>query len=258
MEDLSKTAKHPVKGVRTTLRIIEALQDLNGAGVTELASQLDLPKSSVHNYLSTLVEEEYLIKRNREYHVGLRFLNLGSHAQHERQVYSIAKPEVEDLAESTGELVNLLVEEHGRGVYIYRSAGQQAVNVDAHIGHRVHLHNTALGKAILAFLPEVYVKDILDVRGMPQTTENTITNEQELIEELLEIRERGIAFDREERLPGLRCAAAPITTDKNRAIGAISISGPMSRMKPDRLETEIPEALSDARNVIELNSTYAK
>jgi DNA-binding IclR family transcriptional regulator len=253
MSDPSNRAKNPVKSTLTTFRIIEALKELDGARVTDLSEHLDLPKSSVHNYLSTLRQEEYVVKKGNDYYVGLRFLNIGTEARGRLSIYEIAKPEVRSLAEETGELSNLLVEEYGKGVYIDREVGEDAVRVDTGTGERVHLHNTGLGKAILAHLPEKRVEEILDRHGMPATTEHTITDRETLYEELAEVRESGFAFDREERLNGLRCVAAPILDDSDEVVGAVSVSGPTSRMSTERFRTEIPSLLRNAVNIIELN-----
>lgn len=254
---MNEPAKHPVKATQTTIRIVEALKELNGAGVTELATHLGLPKSSVHNYLSTLREEEFVVQDGDRYHVGLRFLGFGSFARYRSPIYEVGKPEIDGLAEETGELANLLVEEHGRGVYIYRQTGERAVNVDARIGHRVYLHNTALGKAILSQLPRSRVEAILERHGMPAETAQTVTDRDTLFEELAEIRERGVAFDDGERLSGLRCVAVPVVTDDGAVAGAISVAGPTSRMRGDRYESELPERLRDVANILQLNLTYA-
>lgn len=254
---MSPTARNPIKSTQTTFRILEALMELDGAGVTAVADHLDLPKSNVHNYLSTLEEEEYVVKRGTTFHVGIRFLELGAYARNRRDLYEIARPELDKIADEEGELVNLLVEEHGRGTYIYRVAGDDAVQVDAHVGTRVHLHCTALGKAILAHLPEERVDEIVTRHSLPEVTDDTITDRDELREALADVRERGIAFDREERVEGLRCAAAPIRSNTGRVLGALSISGPTTRIPDERLEEEIPSLLERATNVIELNITYS-
>ncbi|AEH38963.1 IclR family transcriptional regulator [Halopiger xanaduensis] len=254
---MSPKAANPIKSTKTTFRIIEALKELDGAGVTELAEHLDLPKSNVHNYLSTLEEEEYVVKEGTTFHVGIRFLELGAYARSRRDLYDIARPEMDKIAEKEGELVNLLVEEHGRGTYVYRVAGDDAVEVDAHVGTRVYLHCTALGKAILAHMPEERVEEIIDQHGLPKITENTITDREALYARLEQVRKQGVAFDREERLEGLCCAAAPIRSDSGRVLGALSISGPTTRVQGDRLEEEIPSLLEQATNVIELNITYS-
>jgi IclR family acetate operon transcriptional repressor len=107
---------------------------------------LDIPKSTIHNYLSTLVQEEYVVKDGSTYHVGIRFLEYGAYARVQLSIYEIATPEVDELAATTGELANLMVEEHGRGSYLHRARGDKAVQVEAYVGTRVPLHGTALGK----------------------------------------------------------------------------------------------------------------
>lgn len=254
---MTKQAKQPIKATETTFAIVNALKELDGAGVTELADHLDLPKSNVHNYLSTLHQEEYIVKNGTTYSVGIRFLELGAYARNRMDIYEIAKPEVEKLADGTGELANLLVEEHGRGSYLHRARGDQAVQVEAYTGTRVYLHSTALGKAILAHMPADRVDEIVETHGLPPSTERTLTTREALDSTLERIRERGYAVDDEERLKGLRCVAAPILSNDDRVLGAVSVSGPTNRMKGERFETEIPEKLLETVNVIELNVTYS-
>lgn len=256
MDEIRKPAKNPVQAARTTVRLVKTLRDLEGARVTEIADEIDLPKSSIHNYLSTLREEGYVVKDGPEYHVSLRFLEVGSLARKRHQIYETARPEVTDLAQETGELANLFVEENGLGVYLYRERGDNAVQVDSYTGQRVHLHNTGLGKALLAHLPPDRTEQILDEHGLPRTTENTITDRETLFEELADIRDRGVAFDDEERLAGLRCVAAPILDRNGTVKGAISVAGPSSRFQGQRFRSDLPERVLDATNIIELNITY--
>lgn len=255
--DENPIAKNPVKSTKTAFQIVQTLQDLDGARVTELADHLGKSKGSIHNHLQTLYELGYVTKEDSTYKIGLRFLEHGVYVRERQPLYEIAKPEMESLAEETGELVNLLVEEHGMGIYLYRASGDRAVNVDAKTGTQVHLHNTALGKAILAHLPDSRVEAILDRHGMPQTTDKTIGDRDALFDRLETVRDRGTAFDDEERLPGLQCLAVPILNQDDRAEGALSISVPTRRMQENPLEGELPTMLKDAANVIQLNVTYA-
>lgn len=245
-----------VKTARTTFRILEEIKDRDEATVTELTEEFSLSQSSIHNYLKTLEHDGYVVKEDNTYRVGLRLLDLGGHVRHQQQIFQSAKEEVTKLAQETGEMTNLLVEEHGRGIYLHRANGEQAVASDSYIGHRVHLHNTALGQAILAHLSRERVNEILNRHGLPKTTENTITDRQTLFDRLDRVREEGVAFDNEERLPGLRCVARPIINKDDEVEGAISVSGPTSRLQGDRYRSEIPGQLENAANVIELNINY--
>jgi IclR family acetate operon transcriptional repressor len=254
---MSKQARHAVKSVETAFKILDAIKQLDGAGVSELASHLDLPKSTVHNYLSTLVQEEHVVKDGSSYHIGIRSLEYGAYARSQIDIYDIATPEVDELAASTGELANLMVEEHGRGSYLHRARGENAVRVEAHVGTRVPLHGTALGKAIMAYLPSERVDEIIEQHGLTATTPSTITDREMLDDELAQIREGGVAFDDEERLTGLRCVAAPILSTNDRVLGAISVAGPSNRIRDDRFAEELPKQVLEAVNVIELNVTYS-
>lgn len=249
-------ARNPVGATETTFAIIEALDELDGCGVTDLADHLGMPKSTVHNYLSTLEQEEYIHKEGKSYQVGIKFLDLGASARRRLPVYEVAKPEVNQLAEKTGELANLLVEDHGKGVYVHQARGEQAVQVDSSVGARVDLHATAFGKAILAHLPDSRVEEIVERHGLPRRTERTVGTREELQATLEDVRERGYAIDDQERLEGLRCVAAPVLID-GRVLGAVSLSGPGNRMRGDYFQEELPAQLLETINVIELNLTYS-
>ncbi len=250
---MSNEAKHPVGTTKKTLRLIEVLKEDECGRVTELSEKVGMGKSAVHNHLQTLKEEGYVVQNGDRYCLGLKFLEIGGHLRSQMKLYKTAKPKVKEMAEKTGELANLLVEEDGIGVYLYRSKGEQAVELDTYVGHRTHLHYTAQGKAILAYMPEERVREIIDQHGLPQATPNTITDPDELFDELQQVRDRGYATHEEERLVGLRSVAAPIKPGDDSACGSISISAPSSRLRDD----EITETVQSAANAIELNLKYS-
>ncbi len=249
--------KHPqtVDATGTSFKIIEALVDLGGAGVSELATTLDIPKSTTHNHLQTLVEKEYVVREDDTYNIGLRFLRLGEYSRTRTPLFTVARPEIESLATETGELINLNVEEYGRGVFLYRAKGSDAVHMDTYAGKRVYLHTTAFGKAILAHLPTERVDEIISQHGLPAVTDQTITERDDFQSELEMISERGFALEREERLEGLCCVAAPILVDEG-VIGAVSVSGPESRLRGTWFTEELPELIMQTTNVIEVNLRY--
>jgi len=247
----------PVNAVETTLQIAQALQEYDRIGVTELASELGIPQSTVFNHLKTLEKNEFVVSENGIYRLGCRFLKMGAKARSHYNVHDVARQEINRLAESTGEISALLIEEHGQGVFLHRCEGRQAVHIDSYTGQRIHLHGAALGKAILATLPRARVVEIIDQRGLPTLTENTITDREVLFEELDKVAAEGIAYDDEERLNGLRSVAAPITGDTGSSPAAISIAGPTSRIQDNWFQEELPSKLSDVAKVIELDMTYS-
>ncbi|WP_313692401.1 IclR family transcriptional regulator [Halorarum halobium] len=247
----------PIKAAKVAHEIVELLRELGGARVSEVAEQMDMPTSTAHDYLRTLEQEEYLVKEGSLYQISTRYLQLGEQARLRRKAFEVTKPEIDELAEKTGEHANLMIEEHGRGVFLYKARGSVAVQLDTHAGMRVPLQTTALGKSMMAHRPREEVEAILDRHGMPKVTESTITSREALFDELDQIRERGYAYDDEERVKGMRCIAAPIIGENERAIAAVSVSGPKSRMRKERYTEEVPELVLSSANVVEVNLTYS-
>jgi len=252
---MSKTTTN-IAATKTSLDILKALRELDGAGVTELATAVGVSKGTIHNHLSTLESEGYVVKDGTTYRLGLQLFSLGSYTRRQTNIYEVAKPEIDALADETGEVANLMVEENGRGIYIYIARGDRAINLDTRIGSRQYLHTSALGKAILAHLPDERREAILDQHGLPAETPNTVTDREALAEELEKVRERGVAFDGEERAENIRCVAAPVLDTEGDVLGAVSISAPATRLKNERMEQTIPERIQDTATIIALNSSY--
>ncbi len=250
--------RNRVKTTESAFEIIEIIKRLDGARVTQVARELDMAKSTAHRHLSTLLDLEYLTKEGDEYHVGLRFLQLGEYARERKDAYRIIKPKIEQLAADTSERAQFIVEEHGQGVYIYRATGKNAVHTpNSGVGKRNAIHATSAGKAILAQYDDERRRRILDSSGLEALTENTITDEAELFEELAEIRQRGYSTNMEENISGIRAVGVPVTHTDGRVIGALSISGPVHRMKGEWFEEEIPDLLLGTTSELELNIAYS-
>lgn len=241
-----------IDAVKTSFAILNTLRELDGAGVTELANHLSMAKGTVHSHLATLKEEEFVVQDGDTYAISFRFLDFGEYVKRRIPHLDILKQELDGLAEETGEVVQFLTEEHGRGVYLYKARGEFAVETASYVGQRNSLHCTALGKAILSQLPEERVQQIIDRHGLPAETDNTITDSEALFEELATIRKQGYSTDDEEILPGLRCVAAPVLKPNEEPLGAVSIAGPTSRMDSERIHEELPMLLTSTANVIEI------
>lgn len=246
-----------LKTTETSLQVVEALYELKGGRIEEIAEYLNAAPSTIHRHLTTLRAHDYVTKEGDVYQLGLQFLTIGGYIQYSERGYQLAKDKVQQLALMTGERVQFITEEHGQRVYIHASVGEDAVQTDAHIGKRGPLHCSAAGKAILAALPKERVEEIIDTQGLPQVTPNTIIDRKALLEELEAIEERGVAFNREESVIGLNAAGTVIQRSDGSVLGAISISGPAQRFKGDKLQNEIPDLLLGATNEIELNLEYA-
>jgi DNA-binding IclR family transcriptional regulator len=249
--------KGGLKTTETSLQIINALKEMDGARVTEVASHLDMPPSTVHNHLTTLKKNGYVVKDSDFYNLGLRFLNLGEYVRNRFEFDPFAREKVNQLAENTGGRAHFVVEEYGQGVYLYTSTGEYALKTYSSVGKRVHLHVAAAGKSILAFMEDDRIEEIIDRWGLPQETEQTITSRDALYEELDRIRERGYAFNREEHLKGVKAVGAPVLADDGRVVGAFSVSGPVHRMKGEWFEEEVTNTVLGISNELELKITYS-
>ena len=246
-----------IKSVGKVFDIVEYLGENGTSSVTSIADALEMAKSTVHAYLSSLETRGYVVREKKKYCLSLQFLSLGDYARRHHGLYMSAKSEIDELAATTGERVQLMVQEGTIGVYIYQTQGNKAVQTDSHVGTTVALHATAVGKAYLAFLPDDQVKKILDRTELSAVTDKTITDRSALLDELRVVREQGYATNMEERIAGMRAVGAPIRDSDGDAIAAISLSAPTTRLQGEQLERVIPEKILQTARVIELRTTYS-
>ncbi len=241
-----------LKSTKTTLELIDVLQELDGARVTELAEAVGKSPSTIHSHLATLEEQEYLVREGDIYTLGLRFLDLGDYVQNRTKGFRTAKSYTEQMADETECRAVFVVEEHGRGVYLHTYSGKHAVWQYSTVGKRFYLHQTASGKALLSQVSKARLEQIIDRWGLPAKTENTITERSHLLEELEMIRERGYSFNREEQLDGVKAVGVPVSDSNDRVIGAFSVASPANRMSEEWFEDELPSIALGVANEFEL------
>jgi len=247
----------PVKSIARMAELLQKLQRADGAGVSQLAGELDVSKSTVYNHLTSLKEYGYVVQEGNEYFVGLGFLDHGEYARGRQVGYQLIREKVRAVANETGELCQYLVEEHGLGTFIIRELGDQAVETSTRIGNSVYLNHVTAGKALLAYLSAERVEEIIAQHGLPGKTERTITSRDELDSELQAIRERGYAIDREEHLKGLYAIGAPIRHNDGEVLGAISVAGPANRINRQQRKEEIAQILLEKTNEVELTLEHS-
>jgi len=250
---------NPSRSIKTTdtiITIITALQELDGATLSEMDDYLDLAKSTIHGHLKTLEEKGYVVYENDTYHVGLRFLEHGMYAKNRLQVHEVAHDSLVHLAEETKDSAWLIVEEHGRAINLDKVLGEYAIEqLGGIVGRRTYLHEHAAGKAILAQMPRQKVEAVIDKHGLPARTEHTITDRDELFDELDAIREQGYAFMENESINNVRSVGAPIMSDDG-VVGAISVAGPANRLNGEYYRTDLPEMILASTNEVELRLSY--
>ncbi|HKF79155.1 MAG TPA: IclR family transcriptional regulator [Candidatus Dormibacteraeota bacterium] len=201
-------------------------------GVSELARRLGLGKSTVHRLLTTLAAEHLveLNPRSGRYRLGIKLYELGTVVSTHFELHEAVAMYIDDLRASTGETVQVGVLDGCEVVYIERRESLRTLRHMVDLGHRNMAHCTACGKVLLASLPDVELDRMLRDAPLPARTPNSITDPARLRLELAAVRERGFAENVAESATDTASVAAPIHDDGGRAIAAISVAGPLSRM----------------------------
>lgn len=219
----------------TIIKLVSSSKD--GMGVTELANQIGLNKSSIFRLLETLVVHGFIEQNpeTKKYKLGYQFLELSTKLLESIDIRKEALPFLKQLEEISNEVIHLVIYSQKEAVYIEKLEGNEALRMHSQVGRRAPLHCTSAGKAILANLPVSEVKEIIQKNGLPRHTEKTITTEKELFENLTMIKKQGYGIEREENETGLTCIAAAIFNHRGEVAGAISITGTSSRMNDEKI-----------------------
>ena len=246
-----------VQSVVKTLDILEALWQSEGAGVTQLTERTGLPKSTVHAHLTTLRSKGYVVQDGDEYRLGIRFLSFGEHVKHAEPLYGAAETPIQALAEKTGERVLCSTEQNGLGTVIRACDGDRSMTSSIDVGTPIYLHCSAGGKAMLAHFDAEKTEQIVNNWGLPAFTDETITDQETLVEELETVREEGIAYSYGEYLPGVSAVGAPVVDDDGSVYGAIAVAGPQHRLENEWEHEELRTQLLSTANTIEVNLLFA-
>lgn len=207
-------------------------------GVSEVAAEVGVPRSSAHALLSSLVDIGLLHCRTRgRYRIGWRVVELGETLRSTTDVRSCAAPIIDRLVETLGETTHLAVLDRRQVLYLDKVIGNHNITVQgARVGSRVDAHCTALGKVLLAQLDQAELERYLASRPLRRYTPTTITDPSALSRSLVEIRTNGYALDHGESVTDIRCVAAPIRDELGSVIAAISMSVPATRFAASQCE----------------------
>jgi IclR family transcriptional regulator, acetate operon repressor len=228
-----RTGAQAVERALQVLHCVEAAD--RGVGVTELAQRTGLAVSTTHRLARTLTDAGLLLQdsRTERYRLGPVLVVLGRKAER-RLGYQQALPLLEELAEKTGESINLGIRAGNEVQVVLDVPSRQPLRFNQESGTRVPLHISAMGKCLLAC--DVDIAAQIDKLGdLDKATHRTITDHDELLAELERVRDRGWALNDEERNPGVRAVAAPVLAPAGGAVGAIAIQGPTIRITDERL-----------------------
>jgi IclR family acetate operon transcriptional repressor len=239
-DDAVRTARGPggVQSIERVFELLETMADAGGViGLSQLASQSGLPLPTIHRLVRTLVDLGYVRQEpSREYALGPRLVRLGDISS--GLLTRWATPYLKQVADALGESTNLAMLDGDQIMYVAQAPGSHSMRMFTEVGRRAHAHCTAVGKAMLAQMPAEQVDGILRRSGMPALTEHTITDRAQFTRELALTRERGYAIDEGEQELGVRCVAVALPGNPTRA--AASISGPLTRMTGELVQTAVP------------------
>lgn len=238
-----------MKSLTRALNLLQRLAESDqGLNLTDLSVSLGLAASTTHRLLNSLGQLGFVEadEQSGQWHIGLQAFIVGNAYLKKRDFVVIARRHMKDLMEVTGETANLAVLEGNSHVFIGQVECKEVMRMVVQLGSRGAPYASGVGKALLSALSEQQVLEIVSSAGMTKFTSNTITSPGDLSKELALIRRQGYAIDNEEQSEGLRCIAANIFDQYGEALAAISISGPVARVRNERLPVLSAEVMKTA------------
>jgi DNA-binding IclR family transcriptional regulator len=242
-----------VQSVDRAISVLEILARNGGAGVSEVAADIGVHKSTAFRLLAAL-EDRGLVEQNHDrgrYQLGFGILRLASAIPARLDLVQQARPVLDELAAGLGETVNLAVLREHYVVNVDQARGTAAVVAQNWVGQLTPVHATSSGKVLLAHLPDVDRARLLDRTDLPRMTEATITSRDVLERELAAVRVDGYATTFEELEVGLNAVAVPVCDHRGTVVGAVSASGPAYRLDAARITALTPDLFAGGRRISE-------
>lgn len=234
----SKPRSGGVQSIARAFTLLETLAQNDGVlTLSQLATESGLPLPTIHRLVRTLVDLGYVRQEpSREYALGPRLLLLADSAS--TMLSAVARPHLAGLVDDVGETANLAMLDGDEIVYVAQVPSRHSMRMFTEVGRRVQPHCTAVGKSLLATLPEAEVRVLLTRTGMPRNTAHTITDPVELMKSLAMSVEQGYAIDDGEQEVGVRCVGVAVPQVPTRL--ALSVSGPATRMDEETVQRAAP------------------
>lgn len=249
----------PPSGVKSAVRVLDIFELLvqhpNGLSLSEICNVLELPKSSGHALLMTLVHRGYLRegRRERSYRLGPALFEIGSAYISSTDLVADGQAIVSEVAHACDETVHLAVLDGSDVLYVVKEEGTSTIRMVSAVGKRFPAHGTGVGKVLLASLDDDSLAERFpDDVPLPALTAKTITDPRAFRAELAAIRKQGYALDSEESTPGLSCVAAPVYGASGAVVAAMSIAVPNIRSSPARRNELLALLLTHTKRLSEI------
>lgn len=249
--------KYILNSLDNALSLLECFDEDNyELSVPELSKKLGIAKSNVYRIVYTLWARGYLEKNEETHHyrLGYKILTLGAVLRKKSNLIQEVRPYLKNLMERTGETIHLAILYDNMSTFIEKIESPKTIQMGSVIGARMPAYCTATGKMLLSGLTDEELKKYLQEVKFKKFTPATITDAQKLEEEIKNIRQRGYSIDNEESEEGLMCISAPLKDHKGDIIAAISISGPVTRLKrrKDKYIEEIKTTVQEISSIISI------
>lgn len=250
---------YDVAVLQKALDLLEVIAEEPDLGLSELSEKTGASKASTYRMLSTLESRGFVVKdvETRKYAPGVQLVALSCAVVARLDLVKAARPYMEQLQRTFDETINLGILGDGEVLYVDILERTQGLRMSAQVGARDALHSTSLGKAILSALPASEARQLLNSYRRLAATPRTIVGLEALMEDLAAVAARGYSIDDEENEVGARCVGVPIRDLSGRVIGAISVSGPATRISRELMAT-IGTQLQEAVLGIEERMGFAR
>ncbi len=241
--------------VQSVTRALDILECFNGPieelGISEISEQMGLSKSTIYGLVNTLLVKGYLEQdeKSKRYKLGIKLFELGYVVNSRMDLGKESKTFCEELAKKYSATVHVAARFGNEVVYVDKVDMPDAFVVFSQVGKRASMYCTGVGKAVLAFLDGKQISDYLKNIKFNKYTDNTITNIDDLKEELKKIKENGYAVDNEEIVHGLRCVSAPIFDKSNLPIAAISVSKTSGKIEMEQIKNIALDVMTVAQQI---------
>jgi DNA-binding IclR family transcriptional regulator len=247
-EDGERTAA--VQSVDRALLVLEMLAKLGQAGVTEIAAELGVHKSTVSRLIAVLESRGYVeqVSGRGKYRLGFAIARLARASSGQLDLVKLSQDVCDSLAADAGETTNLAILDDDRIINIVEAIGPAEITLRTWIGQSCPAHATSSGKVLLAGLDPADVRARLDSE-LKSFTANTVVKIGELQNQLATVRERGWASVAEELEVGLNAVAAPVYDADGQVVAALSVSGPSYRLGADQFEEIAKQAIAAADSI---------
>ncbi len=244
------------QSVEKVFQIIETMaESREPLRLQDISLKVEMPASTTLRLITTLINCGYANQdpNTLRYSLSLKFMHIGSLVSSQTSIRDIAHPYLVELSKKCKESVCMAIEQNMEVVYIDVIDGPDGMlRITQRIGKIAPMHSTGVGKLLLLNYDSKEINNIISKKGLVSLTPNTITTKEELLKELEVIKSQGYALDNEECELGARCISAGIKDYTGKIVAGISVSGPVTRMTMEYIDTIKNTVMDTSKKISEI------